>query len=181
MTLLLRIIPEDTLTESDDAAIRASLCRCFPRDQETFRQTRAWHGVRPTWSVVVEHDAAVAAHVGIVERAISVGEERLTVAGIQNVLVLPEHRKMGLFRQVMTAAMTEASRRGLDLGLLFCTPDLADKYARLGWRLLEPRIVIRIDENGQLQPLPSKNLTMFHPLRRTDLPPGEIHLQGNDW
>lgn len=181
--MALRIILEDALTEADDDAIRASLCRCFPADQESFRKTRAWHGVRPAWSVVVDHEGLVLAHVGIVEREIQIlgSDDRLRVAGIQNVLVLPEHRKTGLFRQVMTAAMDEASRRELDVGLLFCLPDLVEKYARLGWRLLEPRNVIRIDENGQAQSLPSKNLTMVHPLRRADLPPGDIHLQGNDW
>jgi hypothetical protein len=41
--------------------------------------------------------------------------------------------------------------------------------------------VTRIDENGFAQPLPAKNVTMIYPLRRSVIPPGDIHLQGNDW
>jgi hypothetical protein len=64
---------------------------------------------------------------------------------------------------------------------LFCTPDLARLYAWLGWRLLQDRSVIRIDEEGLARPLPEKNATMFYPLRLPNVPLGDIHLLGNDW
>jgi hypothetical protein len=54
-------------------------------------------------------------------------------------------------------------------------------YAGLGWRLLKAQNVIRIDENGFPQSLPEKNVTMFYPLCRSDIPSGDILLQGNDW
>ena len=176
-----RIVSETSLTPAEDAAIRAVLCICFPADREVFSQTRAWHGTLPTWSVLVEHQDLIVGHVGVVEREILVGTESVRAAGIQNVLVTPEFRKTDLFRQIMTVAMEEAGRRDMDLGILFCTPDLARLYAWLGWRLLKGRSVIRIDEDRRPQPLPAKNWAMFYPLRRLDFPPGEIHLQGNDW
>ena len=176
-----RIIPETSILPAEDAAIRTALCLCFPAERQVFAHTRAWHGTGPTWSVLVEDEAIVTAHAGIVQREILIGSQRMLVAGVQNVLVLPEHRKTGMFRKVMAAAMEEAGRREIDLGLLFCTPDLAGKYARLGWRLLESRPVVRIDENGCRQSLPAKNVTMFYPLRCREVPPGDIHLLGNDW
>lgn len=176
-----RIVPETSITSQQDAAIRAALCECFPVDREIFAATRSWHGTYPTWSVLVEHEGHVIAHGGIVEREILVGAERVRAAGVQNVLVVPEHRKSNLFRQIMSAAMEESFRRELDLGLLFCTRDLARVYGWLRWRLLEGRQVIRVDESGRFQPLPEKNVTMFYPLRRPDIPPGDIHLLGNDW
>jgi len=129
----------------------------------------------------MEHGEAVIAHAGIVEREIRAGTTPIRVAGVQNVLVLPEFRGQGLFRQVMCAAMEEARRRGLDLGLLFCTPEIGRKYTRLGWLLLTGRQVTRIDEHGRAQPLPAKNVTMFYGLRLEAVPPGDLHLQGNDW
>jgi hypothetical protein len=176
-----RIVLETQITPAEDAAIRAALCICFPPDREIFSQTRSWHGTYPTWSVLVEHEGAVIAHTGIVEREILVGSEPIRAAGVQNVLVVPEHRKSNLFRQVMTVAMQEAGRRGQDLGILFCTSNLAMAYAGLGWKLLKGRGVIRIDEEGRPQPLPAKNVAMFYPLHRADIPAGDIHLQGNDW
>ena len=81
----------------------------------------------------------------------------------------------------MTVAMQEAGRRDVDLGILFCTPDLARVYGWLGWRLLKGRTVTRIDEEGHQQPLPAKNVSMFYPLRRAEMPAGDIDLLGNDW
>ena len=176
-----RIVDETALTTTEDAAIRAALCRCFPADREVFAQTRGWHGSLPAWSVVVDHGELVVGHAGIVEREILVGHERLRIAGIQNVLVVPEHRKTDLFRQIMTVAMQEAGRREADLGILFCTTDLARVYGWLGWRLLKDRTVTRIDEEGHVQPLPAKNVSMFYPLRRAEMPAGDIDLLGNDW
>lgn len=176
-----RVVSEEAMTVAEDAAIRAALCLCFPADREIFSQTRSWHGTFSTWSVLVEDGAAVIAHAGVVEREILVGDTRVRAAGIQNVLVVPEHRKSHLFRQVMSVAMEESRRRGIELGILFCTRELARVYAPLGWRLLKDRSVIRIDEAGVSQPLPAKNLAMFYPLRRADIPPGDINLLGSDW
>ena len=129
----------------------------------------------------MEHEGRVVAHAGVVEREILVGAERVLAAGIQNVLVVPEHRRSNLFRQVMAAAMEESLRREQDLGLLFCTRNLARLYGWLKWRLLEDRQVIRVDETGRFRPLPEKNVAMFYPLRLPEIPPGDIHLLGNDW
>lgn len=176
-----QVVYEPLITAAEDAAIRAGLCVCFPDDRDTFSQTRSWHGTHPTWSVFVEQQGQVIAHVGVVDRQILVGMDHVRVAGIQNVFVLPEHRKTSLFPQVMAVAMKEAARNTLDLGILFCVPGLANAYARIGWRLLEPRNVVRTDEQGVRQPLPGKNITMFYPLIRDNMPPGNIDLLGNDW
>jgi GNAT superfamily N-acetyltransferase len=181
MTMKPRIVEQFAVSPSQDEAIRAGLCTCFPPDREVFNRTRAWHGSHPAWSVLVEHEDSVVAHAGIVERNILVGLERVSVAGVQNVFVLAEFRGRGLFREVMSVALDEARRRGLEFGLLFCAPDIGRKYTRQGWQLLDKRSVTRIDEQGCPQPLPAKNVTMFYPLSGRSMPPGDLHLSGNDW
>ena len=175
-----RIIDERDMPDRLDGAIRRSLCACFPGDRESFSRTRAWHGSHPAWSVFAEYDGVVIAHAGIVDRTILVGALRVRVGGLQNVFVLPEHRGRGLFRSLMATVHEEAQRRGYELGMLFCSRDIGLLYERVGWRFIE-RDVTRIDDYGRPQPLPDKNLTMIDPLSRSDLPPGDIHLQGNDW
>ncbi len=130
------------MTAGEDAAIREALCVCFPPDREVFARTRSWHGTYPTWSVVVTEGEKVIAHAGVVEREIAAGEERVAVAGIQNVLVMPEHRGKQLFRRMMTVAMDEALGRDLDLGLLFCTPEIGRLYTKLDWRQATGRRVV---------------------------------------
>ena len=152
-----------------------------PVDHEVFARTRAWHGTLPTWTVLVGHEDLVIAHAGIVEREIVVGSATFVRPEFRTCWWCRSTADPNLFRQVMSVAMDEARRRQLDLGILFCTADLARLYAWLGWQLLEGRHVVRIDEEGLPQPLPEKNVTMFYPLLRADFPPGDIHLQGNDW
>ncbi len=175
-----RIVDERDMSDRLDAAIRESLCACFPADREAFSHSRAWHGSGPAWSVLIERDGIVIAHAGVVDRTILAGGQRVRVAGVQNVFVLPEHRGCGLFRRIMSTVREEGRRRGCELGMLFCIHDIGILYERLGWRFIE-RDVTRIDENGCPQPLPEKNLIMIEPLSRTDLPPGDLLLQGNDW
>jgi hypothetical protein len=87
-----QVVQESEITPAQDASIRSGLCLCFPPDREVFSRTRAWHGSRPTWSVLVEQEGLVVAHAGMVERGILVGRERVAIAGVQNAFVLPEHR-----------------------------------------------------------------------------------------
>ena len=179
--MTLTIVEERQMDARLDAVIRQGLCTCFPADTDVFSQTRAWHGSAPAWSVLLFDEAELVAHVGLVDRAITIGGRPVRVAGVQNVFVLPTRRGQGLCDQVMLRAMDEASRREYDCGLLFCVPQLEKVYARCGWLGLGEREVIRIDEDGREVSLPDKNIAMFHPLRLRNFPAGTIHLQGNDW
>ncbi len=176
----LSLVNETDMSPGLDAKIREGLCLCFPADAPVFQQTRAWHGSKPSYSIVLEEDNQVLAHVGVVDRMITVSDIGLHVAGVQNVFVRPEHRGKGLFGQVMRAAMSGAVRRDFDCGLLFCVPELEKVYAPWGWRGLGVREVIRI-EDGREIPIPGKNIALFYPIRITHFPGGLVHLQGNDW
>lgn len=175
-----RIVLESQMPADLDQRIRDGLCASFPVDNGVFSHTRAWHGSAPAYSVVMEKDGQVIAHVGVVDRTIRVGGIPLRAAGIQNVFVRPAFRGLGFCDQVMNASMAEALRQGFDCGLLFCVPRLAKVYAVTGWQTLGERTVIRVD-NGQEVAIPDKNITMYLPLVRPEFPDGVIHLQGNDW
>jgi predicted N-acetyltransferase YhbS len=177
----MHIIDEAAIDAVLDAAIRHGLCEAFPQDAAVFTQTRAWHGSAPAFTAVISEGERVVAHVGIVERLVMVGEERVRVAGIQNVFVLPGQRGQGLSDRLMQAAMDEARQREYDAGLLFCVPALEALYVRMGWKAIAPPSVTRVDETGQEVPLPGKNIAMFYPLRYVEFPAGPIHLGGNDW
>jgi predicted N-acetyltransferase YhbS len=176
----LSLVDETKMPPCLDDKIREGLCTCFPPDAPVFSRSRAWHGSTPEYSVVLEDEDLVIAHVGVVGRTIAVGGTPLRVAGVQNVYVLPEYRGKHLSTGVMRAAMTEAAHRDLDCGLLFCVPSLERVYASCGWQNLGRRRVVRV-EHGREVPIPDKNIAMFHPIRVTAFPDGLIHLCGNDW
>lgn len=180
----MQVVEESELDARLDAAIREALCGCFPKDKEVFSKTRAWHGSGPLWSIVIEEDSQVTAHCGVVDRTIKAGNRQVHVAGIQNVFVRPSNRGKGLCKQVIRAAMAEASRRGYDCGLLFCEQVIEKIYSRSGWITIRPagsEEVIRVDEKGREVPIVATNVTMYYPIRLKNFPAGRIHLQGNDW
>lgn len=180
--IAVRVVDERRMPVELDRQIRRVLCVCFPKDEGVFSKTRAWHGCAPAWSVVLEDAAgAILAHVGIVDRTVSVGRQSFRVGGVQNVLVMPEVRGQGLSDRVMTAAQAVMCCQGLDAGLLFCIPKLVGVYARTGWVTMSGLEVVRIDETGSEVPLPEGNVAMWLPIRHAGVPEGRLHLNGNDW
>lgn len=176
-----RIIDERELAADLEAAIRQALVTCFPKDAEFFSRSRAWHGSAPSFSALVAQDGKVIAHLGVVQRRITVGGSPVEVAGIQNVCVLDEHRGRGFCRKMLAAAMAEARSRGVDFGLLFCVAELVSVYERCGWKRLLDQPVVRIDSDGVEKPLVEGNLPMWVPLGKEEFPDGTVHLGGNDW
>ncbi|MEO8205644.1 MAG: GNAT family N-acetyltransferase [Chthoniobacterales bacterium] len=177
----IRIIEEEKMNSVLDAKIRSGLCTCFPADAETFAKTRAWHGSHPDFSVILESEEGVIAHVGVVNRRIHADATPLRIAGPQNLFVIPSQRGKKLFNVVMQAAMEEARRRRFDMGLLFCTPDLGNPYEKAGWKTVDVKHVIRVMESGKEEEIPGKNITMYYPLLISTLETETIHLGGNDW
>ena len=78
-------------------------------------------------------------------------------------------------------SMEEAGNLGHDFGLLFCVPQLEKLYALSKWKSLPARRIIHINKAGQEIDLPSKTVTMYYSLARSEFPAGDIHLQGSDW
>jgi predicted N-acetyltransferase YhbS len=177
----IQVIDEPQMSPEMAARVRAALVSCFPRDAEHFARQRDWHGSAPAISIVATSESGdVVGHIGIHDRVVSVGDLRVRVAGVQNVCVVPDRRKTGLFDELMRATLRTAVERGYDAGLLFCRAPLEPIYARHGWVKLVDRPVWR-HVDGQTVPLPSHAGAMFHPMRVVELPAGDLVLNGNDW
>ncbi len=176
-----QLVNEHDLAPELDASIRQLLVTCVPKDAQFFSHSRAWHGSPPSFSAVVIEAEELIAHLGVVQRRITIGGAPARVAGVQNVAVLPDRRGQGLTRKMLAAAMDEALERGLDYGLLFCEPKTVPVYARCGWLELPDQPVVRVDSDGLEKPLLPGNLSMWLPLAKQAFPAGTVHLGGNDW
>ena len=176
------VINEEDISPELDRAIRETLVVCFPADREYFQRQSWWHCV-PVYRVLGRDDkGSVAAHVAVVERAVTVGpnSSKVRVAGIQSCCVLPCYRGTGLSDKMMSVAMEEANRRGFDAGLLFCLDQLETVYGRMGWSRLDAAVYVADDKEGKTS-IPAKNITMFCPLKARQFPAGDIDLVGTDW
>jgi len=174
------LICESAMPPDVDRSIKALLCTCFPRDADAFRVSRHWHGSAPQYSVVLRDGPDIVGHVGVVVRPITCGGKPVVIAGVQNFAVAPPWRGRGLGPRLMAEAMTEARRRELDYGLLFCLPALEPYYAALGWRRTHVRVFARFD-GGPIVELPDYNVTMYLELGPRPFPPGDIDLCGPDF
>ena len=175
----IEIIGEKSLSKSDDAGIRKLLAGCFPKDAAFFSKSRSWHSA-PEYTLASRKGGAIAGHVAIVVREISCGRKKVTIAGIQSLAVGTECRGMGLAPALMTESMSEAWRRGIEFGLLFCVPELERFYASLGWRRIDAPFFMR-DEKGRKTSIPQKNIGMVLPLSGKPFPSGAVDLRGRDW
>jgi len=176
------VINEQDISEALDQAIREGLVACFPADREYFQRQSWWHCV-PVYRVLGMNDKGlIVAHTAVVERTITVGPNlaKMRVAGIQSFCVLPDYRGTGLSDKVMSITMDEANRRGFEAGLLFCINQLEKVYDRMGWTKINVAVYMA-DEKKNKMLIPTKNITMFYPLKKRQLPTGDIDLAGTDW
>jgi predicted N-acetyltransferase YhbS len=131
-----------------------------------------------TWLPKDEHFGVrsgdrLVAHAGLVVAPVSVGDTRTKVVGLGGVIVSADQRGRGLARLVVTAAMEYARGMGPDLGLLFCWPDRAPLYQRLGWQMLEGDV--RADQPDGPVVMPMRG--MWTPLREgAEWPSGPVHV-----
>lgn len=122
-------IPEHLLTNADDAAIAQLLARCFRTDFGG----RSYFQTRHSWRHVVRHDDAIVAHLAVQLRAVRLGDDLVTIAGIADVATDPNHRGQGHAAGLLQAAIAAATTSPADFVLLFGTARL---YAAAGFRAI---------------------------------------------
>ncbi len=176
------VIHEEDISPELDRAIREMLVVCFPADREYFQRQSWWHCV-PVYRVLGKNDkGSIVAHIAVVERVVIVGPalSKVRAIGIQSFCVLQDYRGTNLSNKMMSVAMAEGSRRGFGAGLLFCREQIEKVYGGMGWRKLDAAVYMADSAKGKTL-IPSKNITMFYPLKAKQLPAGDIDLAGTDW
>ena len=120
------IIPEHLLTNKDEAQIVSLLARCFTTDfgGRSFFQTRH------SWRHVLRQDRIIA-HLAVQLRAVRLGADLVTVAGIADVATDPDHRGKGHAAMLLRAAIGAARLSPAQHVLLFGTAQL---YPASGFR-----------------------------------------------
>jgi len=176
------VVPEQEILPDLDKAIRDLLVACFPADREYYQRQSWWHSAAIYRVLGRDRRGSLVAHVAVVDRAVNVGRElsKVRVAGVQSFCVSQDYRGAGLSERIILMAMIEAEKRGFDAGLLFCIDALETVYGRMGWRRIDSDVYM-LDEREAKVPIPSKSITMFYPLGKSEFPPGDIDLAGTDW
>ncbi|MFF7993723.1 GNAT family N-acetyltransferase [Kitasatospora xanthocidica] len=109
----------------------------------------------------IRADGRLVAHAGLVVLPLSVGGKRMDVVGLGGVAVAEDRRGRGLARRVVSGTMEHARELGPEFAILFCRPDVADLYRRLGWQEVADEVEVEQPAGPTVMPL----WTMWFALR----------------
>ncbi|MFE2109534.1 GNAT family N-acetyltransferase [Kitasatospora sp. NPDC059463] len=133
----------------------------------TWRRKEHHVGIR------AEPNGPLVAHAGLVVLPVSVGGRRTDVVGLGGVAVAAGRRGNGLARAVVGGALARARELGPQAAILFCRPDVAGLYTRLGWRPVEGPVEVEQPAGPVVMPL----RTMWFPLHEgARRPEGAVRL-----
>lgn len=126
--------------------------------------------------VAIRDDGRLIASVGLITAPVQAGDDVFEVVGFGGVIVTRERRGEGLARRTMEAAIARAAELGPGRALLFCRPDRAGLYAKLGFvKVGAPVEVGQPGARRAAMPLD----TMWRPLRPgAAWPAGPVSLPG---
>jgi len=114
----------------------------------------------------------------LLKREISVGAERVWVAGIGGVATHPRWQRQGLASQLMRAAEKYMHAEiGVPFGLLVCADETRPFYEKNAWKLVASELAF-IQNN---EPRMLKTCVMVLPLSDQPWPSGKINLCGLPW
>jgi nodulation protein A len=114
----------------------------------------------------------------LLKREITVGQERVWVAGIGGVATHPHWQRHGLASQLMRAA-ADFIRHEMDVnfGLLICSETIRPFYEGLGWLMVAD--TLNFVQNNQ--PGTLKTCVMILKISADPFPQGVIDLRGLPW
>ncbi len=148
----------------------------FGDDPDPFQV--AVHGMvwRPKdihFGIHAEPGGRLAAHAGLVLLPVSIDGDRTELVGLGGVAVAADRRGHGLARAVVDGALVHARTLGPEFAILFCRPDKAELYARLGWRPVAGPVEVDQPAGPAVMPL----RTMWFPLHDgAEWPGGALRL-----
>jgi predicted N-acetyltransferase YhbS len=125
----IEIVPEHALCAATDAAIGALMDHAF--GPGAGYGGRSHHKLRHHLRVLGWQNALLIGHVALQLRAIRLGGRPVTIAGVGEVAVHPDHRGAGIGTALMRAAIAQAKGTLADFAVLFGYPGL---YAPLGFQ-----------------------------------------------
>lgn len=128
--------------------------------------------------LLIYENSELGSHVGLVREVVRVGGKRVAVAGLGNVITVPEFQKRGLAKRGISEAIRMAAEEwNVGHGLLFCFPHLRSFYEGLGWVAREDRVWV-LQPGGRIS-LPI--FSMVQAWKGEEWPCGEIEVEGLPW
>ncbi len=142
----------------------------IPIVNETERST-------PNWTIVYYDNKRIATFYNIVEREISIDNEKINICGINNVITPKEFRGKGYASKVLRETENLIFENlNCELGLLLCADELIPFYERLNWYKVDCPVYFEQSSGKKLWGANCMLLTKNKRMR-----PDKIDLNGLPW
>jgi predicted acetyltransferase len=138
MTVDIRSLAEDELPE-----LRRITSYAFADSRSDEERRSLPDPLRPEWTTCAFVDGRLATTFGAYPFGVRLNGAAVPMAGVTAVATLPEFRRRGLLRQVMTRSFGEQRERGQSLAILWAS--LGAIYQRYGYGLASTHASYRID------------------------------------
>jgi GNAT superfamily N-acetyltransferase len=171
----IRFIPSAVLTEEIQSAFDALDHLAFGEEKDEFSSIQ-W--ATPDWMALGFLQGNLVTQLCIPKREITMGTERVWVAGLGGMATHPKVQHQGLGSALLAA--TEAFMRDtiqVPFGLLICAEETRPFYARSRWQAAADTLFFTQDQKRRML----KTCVMILPLTDRLWPAGEIDLCGLPW
>jgi len=127
-------------------------------------------------------DDRLVGHVSITKRKVVCDSKEYLVGGVGDVIITKQNRKKGFGKKIMEETNEVLKKRGFDLGLLFCHPNLDKFYTKSGWKKKRKGKVYAV-KHGKKEDL---RRTFFLPLKLSEKEITyweieDVHIGKGDW
>jgi len=164
-------IPDAQVDAKLDAALRTLLSACFTKPgDEVFRSRRYFIDPPAHRWFIRQAGGLLIAHVAAHEKTTLWREQKLTLCGIAEVCVHPNHRRQGYVRLMLAAAHDDMKQQGFDFSALCGDPDV---YRSSGYFSVENLVY---NPGDKIKPLPG---AMVCELGEKNWPEDEVFLVGD--
>lgn len=158
-----------------NAKLQAVLSECFP-NQNIFKIQRYYKEI-PAYRWFILDDNKIIAHTALHIKEIFVNDLPIKIGGIAEVCVLPEFRKMGLAKLLLSAAEDWLKLNGFKYVMLFGEEKF---YSSSGYLSISNEIKLKDFNSGEIKI--KKNIdAMIKLLSDENFPNGLIDLNGYDF
>lgn len=184
MTLEVHVTIHGDLSDDDLGQLRSLFDHEYLADHGAWTPTDPYGYSGAQVHVTAYDGARLVGHVGFQPRVITVGDERVTVAGTGGVLVADSRRGTGLGRRLMhEAQLAMRHDPAIEFGYLGCRPDVVPFYESAGWHRVTvmERHLSRQDPSATTESADSPILIcpISRPISRW--PSGTVDLHGTPW
>jgi len=129
-----RLVSENDLGSSDRLQIRDLLTAAFPNHTSLWRERDFWGGPLEYRLLLRDISGRLVGHLGFANRLIEVDGQRIKIAGIGAVAILPEAQGLGWGRRLIAQLATHLrAEADVEFGFLQCRDVVVPFYERLGF------------------------------------------------